>query len=330
MLSTRHQSIRTIVFLCLLFCTLASSFIVLPTKAATSTTKAKYSGNYAYAYRVLLLVNKERSKVGAPALSLDKTLLDAAMLRAHEITEVFDHIRPDGTTCFSAAPGKMYAENIAWGYSSPEDVVDGWMNSSGHKKNMLNASYRSIGIGCYKYNGSYYWVQCFGYDTAEAPTLPGTWEKSDNKWMFARTDGSYAKGWEKVDGFWYYFDENSYMKTGWVKSNNIWYYMRPSGEMATGWVKHNGCWYYMDANGAMATGWIKDNGYWYYLDANGIMKTGWIKQNGKWYYCNASGEMQKGWIKSNNNWYYLYNDGSLATNTTIDGFRVDETGAWIQ
>ena len=84
------------------------------------------------------------------------------------------------------------------------------------------------------------------------------------------------------------------------------------------------------ADGSYAKGWEKVDSYWYYFDENCYMKTGWIKQNGKWYYCNTSGEMQKGWMKSNNKWYYLYKDGSLATNTTIDGFRVDETGAGIQ
>lgn len=309
MLSNKNKILRTIISLCLLTCILVTSFSEVPAKAAT-TTKTKYSGNYVSAYKVLDLVNAERRKVGAPALTMDQELLDAAMLRAHEIKQSFSHTRPNGADCFSAAPGRMYGENIAYGYSSPEAVMNGWMNSDGHRKNILNSSYRSIGIGCYEYNGTLYWVQCFGFATAVKPQNIGTWEKTNNKWRLLLTNGTYVKDWEKVDGSWYFFDANGYMKTGWIKSNGYWYYLKSDGTMKKGWQKSDGDWYYLSADGTMTKGWKKIDGHWYYFNAYGIMKTGWIKNDG--------------------NWYYLYSDGTLAMNTTIDGNRVGANGAWIK
>ena len=52
-------------------------------------------------------------------------------------------------------------ENIAMGQKNPEQVMSSWMNSSGHKANILNSEFGKIGIGCYKKNGIYYWVQMF-------------------------------------------------------------------------------------------------------------------------------------------------------------------------
>ena len=73
--------------------------------------------NYDYAFEVLKLVNDEREKEGVPPLSMDKSMLDSAMVRAAEITVTFDHVRPNGEMCFSINK-KIYGENIAFGQSS--------------------------------------------------------------------------------------------------------------------------------------------------------------------------------------------------------------------
>lgn len=118
---------------------------------------------YDYAYQVLDLVNQERMKTGAAPLKMDADLMKAAMQRATEITVSFSHTRPSGLDCYSAS-GKMSGENIAMGYGSPEAVMDGWMNSDGHRANILNSGYTDIGIGAFCVDGTYYWVQCFGWD----------------------------------------------------------------------------------------------------------------------------------------------------------------------
>lgn len=95
-----------------------------------------------------------------------------------------------------------------------------------------------------------------------------------------------------------------------------------------GWNLENGKWYYY-SNNAKKIGWIRDNGTWYYLNDSGIMQTGWIKLGGKWYYLNGSGAMHSGWLKWSNNWYYLYpSSGYMATNTYIDGYRINSEGVW--
>lgn len=117
---------------------------------------------------VLELVNAERAKVGKSPLSLNSALCDVAQLRADEIVKSFSHTRPNGTSCFTALneAGISYrtcGENIAAGQSSPASVMDSWMNSDGHRANILNGDFSSIGIGYVKASSGYghYWVQMF-------------------------------------------------------------------------------------------------------------------------------------------------------------------------
>lgn len=121
-----------------------------------------------YAERVLKLVNKERAKAGRKALKLDALLNRTAMVRAKEITKVFSHDRPNGSSCFSILKeiGISYraaGENIAAGQQTPEEVVNSWMNSDGHRANILSADFEKLGVGYVETDGVYkhYWVQLF-------------------------------------------------------------------------------------------------------------------------------------------------------------------------
>ncbi len=127
----------------------------------TDTLKIEVFEDYAKAYEVLSLVNAERQKVGAAPLVMDESLLESAMHRAAETVILGSHGRPDGTLCFTIN-SQMRAENYAWGFNSSQSVMDGWMGSPGHKANILNGEYKGIGVGVIKYNGAYYWIQCFG------------------------------------------------------------------------------------------------------------------------------------------------------------------------
>ena len=131
-------------------------------------TLEKVGRKYSYAFQVLGIVNQERAKEGLSPLKMNAELLQTAMLRAAECSIYFSHTRPDGSPCFSACSA-MWGENIASGYGSPASVMNGWMNSAGHRSNILGESYSTIGIGCVMRNGSLYWVQCFGTgsDTAD-------------------------------------------------------------------------------------------------------------------------------------------------------------------
>ena len=95
--------------------------------------------------------------------------MQAAAIRAEEITEKFSHTRPNGdgmSTVFYEVgldPYKLRpGENCAKGSKTPDAVVTGWMNSKGHRNAILNAENTDIGVGVIEYNGVMYWVQDFG------------------------------------------------------------------------------------------------------------------------------------------------------------------------
>lgn len=119
-----------------------------------------------YAQRVLDLVNIERRKAGVKPLVLSDELMRAAAVRSQEIIKVFSHTRPDGTsfTSIVSRHGRRIGENIAGGYQTPEDVVDGWMHSEGHRENILHPDFTELGVGyAYEEDSQYkhYWVQIF-------------------------------------------------------------------------------------------------------------------------------------------------------------------------
>lgn len=121
-----------------------------------------------YAKQVLELVNKERAKEGLPELKLSSSLNNVAAIRAKELTEEFSHTRPNGKDCFTALTeaGISYSsvgENIAAGQATPQEVMESWMNSEGHRANILSENYTHMGIGYYHTSKGYqdYWAQIF-------------------------------------------------------------------------------------------------------------------------------------------------------------------------
>ena len=142
---------------------------VTPPTTDTPETETPETDALTYAEQVVALVNAERAKAGLSALTIDTNVTAAANVRAEEIKQKFAHTRPDGSS-FSTAlkeQGVSYrgsGENIAWGQKSPEQVMNGWMNSDGHRANILNKNYKNIGVGYYQdENGVNYWVQLFTY-----------------------------------------------------------------------------------------------------------------------------------------------------------------------
>ena len=131
-----------------------------------ATTAPPASDTAEFAAEVVRLTNIERANAGLPALAASNSALTAAAgTRAKEIIVSFSHTRPDGRSCFTAFDEHKVSyrgagENIAWGQSTPQAVVTGWMNSPGHKANILG-NYTHIGVGVEKSGGRYYWVQLF-------------------------------------------------------------------------------------------------------------------------------------------------------------------------
>ena len=130
-------------------------------------------------WAVLEIVNDERKAQGLQGLSTFAALDVAAVLRTGEILTTFSHTRPDGSSFFTALEGISFGsagENIAAGYSNPDWVMEGWMNSPGHRANILTEGFKHIGVG-YTAGGDYghYWTQLFvGGCQSESITLADT------------------------------------------------------------------------------------------------------------------------------------------------------------
>ena len=123
-----------------------------------------------YVKEVLRLVNEARAAQGLNALRLDPALRSAAQVRASECVTVFSHTRPDGTSYKTAVAqagvvSNYLGENAASGQTTPKEAVEGWLDSSGHRANILNQHFTRIGIGLAENTGGYYggyaWVQLF-------------------------------------------------------------------------------------------------------------------------------------------------------------------------
>lgn len=122
--------------------------------------------------RIFEIVNEERAKEGVAGLAYADWLQDYANLRAKELVEKFSHTRPNGesqSTYVEKTYGIGSGENISCGRHTPEMVMVSWMNSPGHRANILNKNYKYIAVGVYhnpdtKYAD--YWVQLF---TLKAP-----------------------------------------------------------------------------------------------------------------------------------------------------------------
>ena len=140
------------------------------------------------------------------------------------------------------------------------------------------------------------------------------WVKTKaGKWQYLKGGEHLPAGWANLEGKWYFFDpEGNLKQEGWEFINGKWYYLSPvSGAMETGWLQIGNQWYYLKDSGAMASGWEFVDGKWYFLDQSGVMKSNtWFKVDGKW--------------------YYAYSSGALAINTTVGGYVVDKSGAWVE
>ena len=113
--------------------------------------------------QVVDIVNSERAKLKLAPLQIDESLMESCEVRAKETATKFSHVRPDGTSCFTAIKisYSAAAENIAYGQKNAEAVMNSWMNSEGHRNNILGSKYTHIGVGCYEKNNVLYWVQLF-------------------------------------------------------------------------------------------------------------------------------------------------------------------------
>lgn len=133
---------------------------------SSQTAGSSYS---AFQNEVVRLVNVERAKNGLAALSIDASITKTATLKSQDMAKnnYFSHTSPTYGSPFDLMKqyGVSYrfaGENIAMGQASPAQVMNDWMNSQGHRENILKSSYTKIGVGvAQNANGTYYWTQHF-------------------------------------------------------------------------------------------------------------------------------------------------------------------------
>jgi hypothetical protein len=141
------------------------------------------SNNATFEQQVFELTNQERAKNGLSPLKANAELNYAADKYAEEMSErgVLSHTGPDGSKPWDRAEAvgyeaRMMGENLAAGQRTAEQVVEGWMNSSGHRANILKPQYTDIGVGFY----NNYWVQDFGSgDRNPISNIPGSTSNSE-------------------------------------------------------------------------------------------------------------------------------------------------------
>lgn len=142
-----------------------------PSNGQSGTSEAP-SGNggqtASEAQEILRLVNEQRAQNGLAALTLSDKLCELATLKAEDMVanNYFDHTSPTYGTPFEMMQAfdvsyRSAGENIAAGQRTPEEVMNAWMNSSGHRANILSADYTELGVGVGVGQRGIYWVQLF-------------------------------------------------------------------------------------------------------------------------------------------------------------------------
>ncbi|TYC18926.1 CAP domain-containing protein [Actinomadura syzygii] len=118
---------------------------------------------------VVALTNAERAKAGCRPLRVDERLAAAARKHSADMAadDYFDHTSRNGDSPWQRMEDAGYpspgAENIAKGYPTAQAVMEGWMNSPGHRANILNCDLRAIGVGRASGSGGLVWTQDFGW-----------------------------------------------------------------------------------------------------------------------------------------------------------------------
>jgi uncharacterized protein YkwD len=149
--------------------TSSATATVVPSPTASSTATTPADPELTAAVQVLALVNIERAKIGCAPLIADLDLgkLASAFSEDMATRDFFDHIDPDGNDPWDRAEAAgitgLGGENIARGQADAQAVMDAWMNSDGHRANILNCNFRTLGVGAFFADGGPWWTQDFGY-----------------------------------------------------------------------------------------------------------------------------------------------------------------------
>lgn len=174
------------------------------------------------------------------------------------------------------------------------------------------------------------------------PVMAGTAPAAASSKAAVTTQAAKKNGWYKVGGYYRYYVNGNYYKNGVYKIGTMLFGFSAKGNLCTKWFTLNGQTYYGSVKqgakgigvGQVLTGYRKIGNDYYYLNPSkkGARATGFVTIGKKLYYFNATTGKQrrtKGWFTVNGAMYYVYADGTVATNTTIEGRRVGANGAAV-
>lgn len=308
-------------------------------KPASLQPVANGTENYEMAFEILEILNQERVNAGLNPLKMDKAMLDCGMLRARECAVLFSHTRPDGTRCFTSFPysGGIRAENIAMGQRSAAEVMTSWMNSTGHRTNILYPGLVSVGIGVYNVNGCNYLTQVFSSEFRQEVVWNGWLTNNDGTSSFFQNGKSVTSSWiNGTDGQPRYLNENGFMVTNQFQSDGAYtYFLQADGTpMKNRLTYHpNGVdLIYFDKDGHELFDtfqYCEDVGYTCYFNTFGYLYKDEITfSGGNAYYLDGNGRMkQNEYFRFNNgvDLGYANADGSLINN----GFGTDPFGQTV-
>jgi uncharacterized protein YkwD len=149
----------------------ATARTTTPARGSSGSTRSAATGDAALEDQVTVLVNQERAKASCDPVRSDERLRTAARGHSRDMAtnDYFSHTAPNGSTFVDRVAAAGYpreqagGENIAMGYRTPAAVMAGWMDSDGHRANILNCDFEAIGVGLARdSNGTAYWTQVFG------------------------------------------------------------------------------------------------------------------------------------------------------------------------
>ena len=251
--------------------------------------------------------------------------------------------------------------NVLHHYIDGEMVRSAWKTlviDGKHYKFYFDANGKPL-VGKKKVDGKIYYFADQNYPKIRRGTMLTGLRKINGRTFYFGTDGVGKTGFQKINGKVYYFRDSRYPKGVWgemLKGHRYiggnYYFFCSNGVMRTGWFKvSSGLMAFFGKNGkAGKEGWKKYDYRWFYTKKSGIARTGWLKYNSDIYYLDAKyggrrlyGPSQvgnkryffdedgrraktRGWKMYRDNYYYTYEDGTVAVNTTVNGFKVNQAG----
>ena len=192
--------------------------------------------------------------------------------------------------------------------------------------------------------GNWYYLDSDGVKYTGTHTIDGTRYTFNSNGVLQTGSGSGSGSGSATTGYTVRYDENgkariydrngNQVRSGWYQADGKWYCINDYGAgVVKCWRLRDGKYRYLKADGSMAANeWVQDYGYWYYCKSDGTRyESSWAQIGGKWYWFGGSGKMMAdGWLTlADGNTYYFYADGHMASNTTIDGHRVNGSGVRV-